>query len=123
MPQTLSFAHLQTMLRQHTVNLPDFRTPSPHTRYTVQGAACGAFGIFFMPSPSFLESQRQRKQRQGHDNAPTLFGVEPIPWDHQGRQLRDPLAPRYVHPVFLEVFAHLEPEHLLDPLRVLDQPL
>ncbi|HEY5866731.1 MAG TPA: hypothetical protein VI542_14490 [Candidatus Tectomicrobia bacterium] len=53
MPQTLSFDHLQAILHQHTVNLPDFRKPSPHTRYTVQGAVLGAFGIFFMQSSSF----------------------------------------------------------------------
>jgi hypothetical protein len=123
MPQPLSFDHLQAILRQHTADLPDFRNPSPNTRYTGQGAALGAFGIFFMPSPSFLEYQRQLKQRQGHDNAQTLFGVDPIPYAKQVRKLLDPIAPRYFHPVFFEVFAHLEQEHLLDPLRVLDQQL
>ena len=123
MSQPLSFDHLQAILRQHTVTLPDFRKPSPNTRYTVQGAALGAFGIFFMQSPSFLEYQRQLKQRQGHDNAQTLFGVEPIPCDNQVRQLLDPIAPHYFNPVFFEVFAHLEQEHWLDPFRVLDQQL
>jgi hypothetical protein len=123
MPQPLSFDHLQAILRQHTAHLPDFRQPSPNTRYTVQGAALGAFGIFFMQSPSFLEYQRQLKQRQGHDNAQTLFGVEPIPCDNQVRQLLDPIAPRYFNPVFFEVLAHLEQEHLLDSFRVLDQQL
>jgi hypothetical protein len=123
MSQPLSFDHLQAMLRQHTADLPDFRTPSPNTRYTVQGAALGAFGIFFMQAPSFLEYQRQLKQRQGHDNAQTLFGVDPIPCDNQVRKLLDPIAPRYFHPVFFEVLAHLAQEHLLDPLRMLDQQL
>ena len=123
MPQPLSFDHLQAILRQHTAALPDFRKPSPNTRYTVQGAALGAFGIFFMQSPSFLEYQRQLKHQQGHDNAQSLFGVDPIPCDNQVRQLLDPIAPRYFNPVFFEVFAHLEQEHLLDPFRVLDQQL
>ena len=123
MPQPLSFDHLQAILRQHTAALPDVRKPSPNTRYTVQGAALGAFGIFFMQAPSFLEYQRQLKQRQGHDNAQTLFGVDPIPCDNQVRQLLDPIAPRYFNPVFFEVFAHLEQEQLLDPFRVLDQQL
>jgi hypothetical protein len=39
MPLPLSFEHLQAILRQHTAALPDFRNPSPNTRYTVQGAA------------------------------------------------------------------------------------
>ena len=79
MTPPLSFDHLQAILRQHTAGLPDVRKPSPNTRYTIQNAALGAFGIFFMQSPSFLEYQRQLHQRQGHDNAQTLFGVEPIP--------------------------------------------
>jgi len=76
----------------------------------------GAFGIFFMQSPSFLEYQRQINQRQGRDNAQTLFGVEPIPCDNQIRTLLDPIAPSSFHPVFFEVFAHLEQQHLLEPV-------
>ena len=98
MPRPLNFDHLQTILRQHTADLPDVRKPSPNTRYTVQNAALGAFGIFFMQSPSFLEYQRQLHHRQGQDNAQTLFSVEPIPCDNQIRTLLDPIAPRYFHP-------------------------
>ena len=123
MTQPLSFDHLQALLRQYTAGLPDVRKPSPNTRYTIQNAALGAFGIFFMQSPSFLEYQRQLNQRQGHDNAQTLFGVEPIPCDNQIRKLLDPIAPRYFTPVFFEVFAHLEQQHWLEPLRVLDHQL
>ncbi|HSX83458.1 MAG TPA: ISNCY family transposase, partial [Candidatus Saccharimonadia bacterium] len=123
MTRPLSFDHLQAILRQHTAGLPDARKPSPNTRYTIQNAALGAFGIFFMQSPSFLEYQRQLNHRQGHDNAQTLFGVEPIPCDNQIRTLLDPIAPRYFHPVFFEVFAHLEQQHWLDPWRVLDHQL
>jgi hypothetical protein len=119
----LSFNHLQALLRQHTAGLPDFRKPSPNTRYTVQGAALGAFGIFFMQSPSFLEYQRLIHHRQGHDNAQTLFGVEPIPCDNQVRNLLDPIAPSYLNPVYFEVFEHLEQQHGLDPFRVLDHQL
>jgi hypothetical protein len=70
-----------------------------------------------------LAYQRQLKQRQGHDNAQTLFSVEPIPCDNQVRTLLDPIAARSFNPVFFEVFAHLGQEHLLDPFRVLDHQL
>jgi hypothetical protein len=123
MPQPLSFDHLQAILRQHTTALPDVRKPSPNTRYTIQNAALGALGIFFMQSPSFLEYQRQLHHRQGHDNAQTLFGLEPIPCDNHIRTLLDPIAPHYFNPVFFEVFAHLEQQRWLDPFRVLDQQL
>jgi hypothetical protein len=123
MARPLSFDHLQALLRQYTAGLPDVRKPSPNTRYTIQNAALGAFGIFFMQSPSFLEYQRLLNQRQGHDNAQTLFGVEPIPCDNHIRTLLDPIAPRYFAPVFFEVFAHLEQQRWLEPFRVLDQQL
>src|SRR5205823_3096091 len=104
MTRRLSFDHLQAILRQHTAGLPDVRKASPNTRSTIQSAAFGAFGIFFMQSPSFLEYQRQLNQRQGHDNAQTLFGVEPIPCDNHIRTLLEPIAPSYFTPVFFEVF-------------------
>ena len=110
MPRPLSFDHLQALLRQYTAGVPDVRKPSLHTRYTIPNAALGAFGIFFMQSPSFLEYQRQLNQRQGHDNAQTLFGVEPIPCDHPIRTLLALSAPRYCAPGFCEVLAHLEPQ-------------
>lgn len=119
----LSYDHLQAILRQHTADLPDFRKPSPNTCYTIQDAALCAFGLFFTQSPSFLEYQRRLQHSKGHNNAQTLFGVVHIPCDHQVRALLDPIAPHHFNPVFLEVFAHLNPEHLLDPLRVLDHQL
>src|SRR5262249_61788169 len=76
-----------------------------------------------MQLPSFLEYQRLLNQCQGHDNAQTLFGVEPIPCDNQIRKLLDPIAPRYFTPVFFEVFAHLEQQHWSEPVRVLDHQL
>jgi len=39
MPRSLSFDHLQAIVRQHTAGLPDVRQPSPNTRYTIQNAA------------------------------------------------------------------------------------
>jgi hypothetical protein len=76
-----------------------------------------------MQSPSFLEYQRQLRHRQGHDNAQTLFGIEPIPCDNHIRTLLDPIAPHYFTPAFFEVFAHLEQQRLLDSFRVLDHQL
>ena len=48
MPRPLSFDHLQAILRQYTTDLPDVRTPSPNTRYTIHNAALGAWGIFLL---------------------------------------------------------------------------
>ena len=62
MTNPLSFDDLQAILHQCIDHLPDHRKHSPNTRYTMQDAALGAFGIFFTQSPSFLEYQRRLQQ-------------------------------------------------------------
>ena len=123
MVASLSFDHLQAILRQHTAVLPDYLKPSPNTCYTIQDAALGAFGLFFTQSPSFLEYQRRLQHRKGHNKAQTLFGVTQIPCDNQIRNLLDPVAPHHLTPIFLEVFEHLNQDRRLEPLRVLDNQL
>ncbi len=39
MTDPLSFDHLQAILRQHAAGLPDFRQPSPNTRYRIPNVA------------------------------------------------------------------------------------
>jgi hypothetical protein len=123
MTQSLSFDDLQAILHQGIADLPDHRKPSPNTRYTMQDAALGAFGIFFTQAPSFLEYQRRLQASQGRNNAQTLFGVQQIPCDNQIRTLLDPIAPSHFDPIVLAVFQRLEQHHLLDSFRVLGDQL
>ncbi len=55
MTDPLSVDHLQAILRQHAAGLPDFRQPSPNTRYRIPNVPLGPFGIFFPQSPPFFE--------------------------------------------------------------------
>ena len=55
MPHPLDFDALKGILHRYTAQLPDYRKAGPNTRYAIQDAALGAFGIFFTQSPSFLE--------------------------------------------------------------------
>jgi hypothetical protein len=123
MQTPLGFEVLKDLLHRQTAQLPDHRKESPNTRYAIQDAALGAFGIFFTQSPSFLEYQRRLQHTKGHNNAQTLFGVEQIPCDNQLRTLLDPLAPSHLDPVFVEIFTGLEQHHMLDPFRVLGDQL
>jgi hypothetical protein len=123
MTNPLSFDDLQGILHRHIESLPDYRTKGPNTRYRIPDAALGAFGIFFTQAPSFLEYQRRLQQTKGQNNAHTLLGVAQIPCDNQIRKLLDPLAPSVLDPMFVEVFEHLESQHLLAPFRVLDDQL
>ena len=123
MTNPLSFDALQAILRQGSAHLPDYRQHSPNTRYTMQDIVLGAFGVFFTQSPSFLEYQRRLQASQGRNNAQTLFGVQKLPCDNQIRTLLDPRAPHHFDPIFLEVFARLEPHHLCESFRVLRDQL
>src|SRR6266446_10042460 len=93
MTNPLDFDALKGILHRRTAQLPDHRKEGPNTRYSIQDAALGAFGIFFTQSPSFLDYQRRLQQTKGQNNARTLFGVERIPCDNQVRNLLDPIMP------------------------------
>lgn len=83
----------------------------------------GAFGIFFTQSPSFLAYHRHLQKTKGHNNACTVFGVETIPCNNQIRNLLDPLMPRSLDGVYLEVFEGLEQYGLLANFRGLADQL
>ncbi len=85
MTNPLGFDALKDILHRRIAQLPDHRHKGPNTRYAIQDAALGAFGIFFTQSPSFLEYQRRLQHTKGHNNAHTLLGVEQIPCDNQVR--------------------------------------
>jgi hypothetical protein len=123
MTTPLGFETLKGLLHRRFAHLPDQRKESPNTRYAIHDAALGAFGVFFTQSPSFLEYQRRLQYSKGNNNASTLFDVKQMPCDNQVRTLLDPLAPRHLDAVFLEVFETLEQHHLLAHFRVLGNQL
>ena len=123
MTTPLGFEALKNLLHQRTAQLPDHRKASPNTRYAIQDAALGAFGIFFTQSPSFLEYQRRLQHTKGQNNAHTLFDVAQLPCDNQVRTLLDPIPPSYLDAVFLEVFEGLEHHRMLSHFRVLGNQL
>jgi hypothetical protein len=123
MTNPLSFDVLKGILHRQIAPLPDHRHKGPTTRYAIQDAAWGAFGIFFTQSPSFLEYQRRLPHTKGHNNAQTLLGVEQIPCDNQVRTRRDPIAPRHLDAVFVEVCEGLEQHGMLAHFRVLGDQL
>jgi len=73
MTNPLGFDALKGILHRQIAHLPDHRNKGPNTRYAIQDAALGAFGIFFTQSVSFLEYQRRLQHSQGHNNIQTLL--------------------------------------------------
>jgi hypothetical protein len=123
MTNPLGFDVLKGIVHQQIASLPDPRQKGPNPQYTIQDAALGPCGIFFTQSSSFLEYQRRLQHTTGRNNAQTLLGVEQMPCDNQVRTLLDPIAPRHLDAVFVEVFEGLEQHRMLAHFRVLGDPL
>ena len=120
MPEALGFDQFIGELDAVFSQLPDVRKPSPNLRYAVRDAALGAFAMFFSQSPSFLSYQQGLEQREGRNNARSLFGVSQIPSDHQIRNLLDVVAPSCLAPVFWNTFQTLEQRGHLATYRRLE---
>src|SRR5262245_3616256 len=123
MAPPLGFDALKSILYRQIDPLPDHRQAGPNTRYRIQDAALGAFGIFFTQSPSLLEYQRHLQQTKGQNHASTMFGVETLPCNNQIRNLRDPLLPSALDRVYFEVFEGLEQHGWLAHFRGLANQL
>jgi len=95
MTSQVSYRSLQTIIVEACQRLPDHRS-GQNTRYEISDAALGAFGAFFMQSPSFLAYQRDLQQRKECNNAQSLFGVSEIPSNQQIRNLLDPISPSHL---------------------------
>ena len=92
-PVKWTMTTLVATLRKTLCALPDARKGGNNQRYTMGDAALGAFSLFFMQSPSFLDFQVRMQKARGRNNASSLFGIAQIPSMQQMRNLLDPLLP------------------------------
>ena len=118
----LNYEQMVTTLHHRLNHLPDHRR-GRNTRYTIKDAALAAFAVFFTQSPSFLAYQRTMRQSKGRSNAERLFQIEQIPNDNQIRSLPDPLTPRQLYPVFVQVWATLTKAGMLEKYETLNRQL
>jgi hypothetical protein len=68
----LNFTLLLRWLHQLIEQLEDPRQPSNGTKFGLKDIVLGAFAVFYMQCPSFLEHQRQVRSYHGHDNQPVV---------------------------------------------------
>lgn len=108
MAEKLTLDTIISHLQKSWEDLPDYRKASNGTKYQIADAACGAFSVFFMQSPSFLAHQRDLNKRKGKDNASNLFGIRKLPSDAQIRNLLDPITPDHFHKEFNWLHEQLE---------------
>jgi hypothetical protein len=116
MTKRVKFQEMLASLRCSLEAVPEHRT-GHNTRYEIADAGLGAFSVFYLQSPSFLAYQQQMRQRQGQDNAKSLFGIEEIPSDGQIRNLLDPLDPSLLREPFWDIYNRLQASGHLDDYR------
>ena len=96
--------------------LPDRRT-GDNTSYSMGDIGMGAFGVFFMQSPSFLAHQTALERGRGTSNCQTLLGMAKIPTDNHIRSMLDPVPPETLFPMFAHTLAALEAGGGLDTFK------
>jgi hypothetical protein len=107
MAKRVKFQEMLGSVRRSLTAVPEHRN-GRNIQYLIVQAGMGAFTVFFVQSPSFLAHQRHMEQRQGRNNARSLFGVEVIPSDGQTRNLLDPVEPSYLRAPFWEIYERLQ---------------
>ena len=100
----------------------DVRT-GKNTQYEMSDAIMGAFAIFHMQSPSFLNGQKQLQEKLEQSNAETLYEIRQIPTDTHIRNLLDPLDPKEIMGCFKEIIDRLATNGYLDEMRGYDEKL
>ncbi|MGR3278882.1 ISNCY family transposase [Acaryochloris marina NIES-2412] len=116
----LNFSLLLHWLKQLIEQLDDPRQPSNGTKFQLKDIVLGAFAVFFMQCPSFLEHQRQVHSRHGHDNAQTLFDLEELPTSNQIKNVLDLIAVSLLLPIFHRIYVALLQRGHLEQYKVLD---
>ncbi len=117
-----TFDQIVSTLQDACKAFPDNRTGS-NTVYSMADAGLGAFSVFFMQSPSFLDFQRTMALAIGGSNAQTLFKLLNIPSDNQIRNLLGGVPPSAIFPVFSDILDGLKALGYLDSYRAINDTL
>ena len=64
-----------------------------------------------------MAHQRDMKLRKGRSNAESLFHLSEVPSDNQIRNLLDPVSPKYIAPVYRQIFLALEQTKVIENRR------
>lgn len=115
----LSFDSVLNAFKETLQSCSDPRKPSNNTRYTLLDLFLGAFSVFFMQNPSFLEHQRHLQSRCGHHNLQTLFGAIKIATSVQIRNVLDRVPAARLFGVFEWVYHALRVRGFFKPYEIL----
>jgi hypothetical protein len=93
--------------------------PSPHRDHgdiALTDALMSAFAMCSLKAPSLLAFDKERTEGNLH----TIYGIERVPCDTRMREILEPIAPKWLRPVFRSVFRQLQRGKALEPMTFLD---
>ena len=112
----IGFENLKINLTNIVPTLPDYRKRN-NTSHTMYDALMGAFSVFYMQSPSFLDWQTTMEETRGNNNARTMFNIERIISPGHIRNILDHVSPHFIYPVFQKIFGLLQQQGIFDSYR------
>ena len=110
------FEYCIQKIEQRFSELPDKRV-GKNCFIKMKDIGLSAFSVFFMQCSSFLEHQRAMQNREGHNNANSLFKIDHIPSDNHIRDILDGVPPSEIFPVFTTLLNVLSDSGALDQFR------
>jgi len=104
-------------LREVCTGLPDRRSGTGESSYSMADVGLSAFSLFFMGSPSFLAHQRALADGHGRSNCQTLFRMSAIPSDNYIRLMLDGAEPSAFDGLFYRTLGTLAEHNALEPFQ------
>ena len=98
----LSADALFGLLRTGFADIADHRPGKPDISLT--DALMSAFALFSLKSPSLLAFDQERTE----GNLQRVYGIERVPCDTAMREILDPVKPKYLRPLFKDIFRALQ---------------
>ena len=106
-PPNLVMTELINYIKVAANKVPDFRAGTNIKYKNISDFVLGAFAVFFFQDGSFLKNQRRMQDETGKSNAQTLFEMEEIPKRSAIAEMLDKIDPKFLMPIFEEVFGRL----------------
>ena len=119
----LIFEGMLALLQQQAKQFPDIRTGNNLSFPDIEDVVLGAFSVFYLQHPSFLNHQQQMELDRGHNNARGLFGIENIPTPNHVKTLMDGAPPSLLEPVYETIIDTLYQRGMLDDMRAVNDQL
>jgi hypothetical protein len=111
--------HLSADALFHVVRSGFADIPDPHCAdvdISLTDTLMSAFAMFSLKAPSLLAFDKERAEGNLH----TIYGIHRVPCDTYMRERLDPLSPKWLRPVFKNVFRQLQRGKALEELVFLD---